>query len=116
LILVNKQGLKKGLFIFFLIDKKKVLTYHPDKAKQSGQPSRVEESEFFTCITKAFETLSDPIKRRSFDSVDPIFDDDVPSVTEKTKNNFYQVFERVFNENSRLDDFLITSLVINFFI
>ena len=82
-------------------DKKKVLTYHPDKAKQSGQPSRVEESELFTCITKAFEILTDPIKRRSFDSVDPTFEDDIPSISEKAKNNFYQVFERIFTENSR---------------
>ena len=78
-----------------------MLKYHPDKQKQSGQPSRVEESEFFTCITKAFDTLTDPIKRRSFDSVDPTFNDDVPSLSEKSKNNFYQVFGRAFTENSR---------------
>ena len=38
-----------------------------------------EDDDYFTCITKAAEILSNPVKRRAFDSVDPTFDDSVPS-------------------------------------
>lgn len=51
----------------------------------------VKERDIFTCITKAFEFLSDPVKRKSYDSVDPTFDETVPSVSESNKKNFYKV-------------------------
>ena len=37
-----------------------------------------DDDDYFTCITKAAEILSNPVKRRAFDSVDPTFDDSVP--------------------------------------
>lgn len=77
--------------------KQKVLVHHPDKKKGSG----VQERDIFTCITKAFEILSDPVKRTSFDSVDPKFKDDIPSVTENSKKNFYKVFGDAFEKNAR---------------
>ncbi len=77
------------------------MRYHPDKQKQSGQDSKNEEKDFFACITKAFDILSDPVKRRSYDSIDPTFNDDVPSVSESSKKNFYKVFAPVFESNSR---------------
>ncbi len=77
--------------------KQKVLAHHPDKKKESG----MHERDIFTCITKAFETLSDPVKRISFDSCDPQFDDDIPSVTDNSKKNFYKVFGDVFEQNAR---------------
>lgn len=77
--------------------KRAVLNHHPDKKKGSGPKER----DYFTCITKAFEILSDPVKRCSFDSVDPTFDDDVPPVSESSKKNFYKVFGEAFEENAR---------------
>ena len=74
-----------------------MLKHHPDKNKNSGSKER----DYFTCITKAFEILSDPIKRCSFDSVDPLFDDYTPPLNESSKKNFYKVFSKVFDENSR---------------
>lgn len=44
--------------------------------------------------------LSDPVKRRAFNSVDPTFDNSVPSKSE-AKDNFFQVFSPVFERNSR---------------
>lgn len=44
--------------------------------------------------------LSDPVKRRAFDSVDPTFDNTVPSKSEG-KENFYEVFTAVFERNAR---------------
>lgn len=46
------------------------------------------------------EMLSDPVKRRAFDSVDPTFDNMVPSKAEG-KENFFEVFAPVFERNSR---------------
>lgn len=79
------------------LDKKKVLKYHPDKMKEAGPKER----DIFTCITKAFELLSDPVKRKSYDSVDSTFDELVPSVSESNKKNFYKVFGDAFERNSR---------------
>ena len=74
-----------------------MLTHHPDKQKQSGSKER----DYFTCITKAFEILSDPVKRKAFDSVDPTFDDDIAPVSESNKRHFYKVFGELFERNAR---------------
>lgn len=51
-------------------------------------------------LTSAIEILSDPVKRRAFDSVDPTFDNTVPSKGEG-KENFFEVFAPVFERNAR---------------
>ena len=44
-----------------------------------GQGEEIrEDDDYFTCITRAFENLSTSNKRKAFDSVDPLFDDDIP--------------------------------------
>lgn len=53
-----------------------------------------------TISVLAIETLSDPMKRRAFDSVDPTFDNSVPSKGEG-KENFFEVFSSVFERNER---------------
>ncbi|XP_077401369.1 dnaJ homolog subfamily C member 2 isoform X1 [Vanacampus margaritifer] len=77
-----------------------VLKHHPDKRKAAGEQISEGDNDYFTCITKAIEALSDPVKRRAFDSVDPTFDNGVPSKSEG-KENFFQVFPSVFERNSR---------------
>jgi DnaJ family protein C protein 2 len=72
--------------------KQMILRYHPDKSKRI-------ESERFSLITHAFELLSNPILRRSYDSIDPKFDDSIPNPT--TADNFYDIFGPVFERNSR---------------
>ncbi|CAF1052595.1 unnamed protein product [Rotaria sordida] len=69
-----------------------ILRYHPDKSKRI-------ESERFSLITHAFELLSNPILRRSYDSIDPKFDDSIPNPT--TIDNFYEIFGPVFERNAR---------------
>lgn len=81
--------------------KLKVLKHHPDKKKDGESSESSMERDIFTCITKAFETLSDPVKRKAFDSVDPTFDDDVPPVSDSSKKNFYKVFGEAFAQNAR---------------
>ncbi|XP_056655489.1 dnaJ homolog subfamily C member 2 isoform X2 [Monodelphis domestica] len=77
-----------------------VLKHHPDKRKAAGEPIAEGENDYFTCITKAYEMLSDPAKRRAFNSIDPTFDNSVPSKNE-AKDNFFEVFSPVFERNSR---------------
>ena len=74
-----------------------ILHHHPDKRGHVVDP----EQDYFACITKAFEILGDPVKRRSYDSVDPNFDDEVPVVSNSNKKNFFTVFAPVFARNAR---------------
>ncbi|KAM8907958.1 dnaJ homolog subfamily C member 2 [Spinachia spinachia] len=77
-----------------------VLKHHPDKRKAAGEQIVEGDNDYFTCITKAMETLSDPVKRRAFDSVDPTFDNSVPSKNEG-RDNFWDVYSPVFERNAR---------------
>ena len=51
--------------------------------------------------TLANDILSDPKRRRAYDSVDPTFDEAVPSISSQSKENFYKVFRPVFEQNAR---------------
>jgi curved DNA-binding protein CbpA len=77
--------------------RKKVLKHHPDKkaattgAKEdksqflAGVNLNTNDDAFFKCISKAYEVLSNPEKRRQFDSVDPAFleaEEDMPGEKE----------------------------------
>ncbi|CAL8242609.1 unnamed protein product [Merluccius merluccius] len=77
-----------------------VLKHHPDKRKAAGEQIVEGDNDYFTCITKAIEVLSDPVRRRAFDSVDPTFDNTVPLKGEGAKN-FFQAFSPAFDRNAR---------------
>ncbi|XP_063304213.1 dnaJ homolog subfamily C member 2 isoform X2 [Pelobates fuscus] len=77
-----------------------VLKHHPDKRKAAGEQIVEGDNDYFTCITKAYEILSDPLKRRAFNSIDPTFDNSTPSKNEG-RDNFFEVFNPVFDRNSR---------------
>lgn len=79
--------------------RKKVLKHHPDKRKGLGEEIKPDD-DYFTCITMAYETLGNNTKRRSYDSVDPEFDNNIPSGSE-LKKDFYQIFGYYFSLNSR---------------
>ena len=68
-----------------------MLRHHPDKRKAAGEEIR-NDDDYFTCITRAYETLSVAARRRAFDSVDPEFDDQVPPINATNKSSrFYEV-------------------------
>ncbi|KAI0640449.1 DnaJ domain-containing protein [Trametes meyenii] len=87
--------------------RKKVLKHHPDK--KAGVAGDSNDDAFFKCIQKAFEVLTNPERRRQFDSVDPfydIFETDVPSAAQvqKAKNPdkfFFDAFGPVFEREAR---------------
>ncbi|KAL3802145.1 hypothetical protein ACHAW5_000230 [Stephanodiscus triporus] len=72
---------------------KACLRYHPDKT------GRDEEDEVFLLVKAAFDTLSDPMKRRSYDStVD--FDESIPKEG-VSESDFYAEYGPVFERNLR---------------
>mmetsp|Transcript_1448 Transcript_1448/g.3013 ORF Transcript_1448/g.3013 Transcript_1448/m.3013 type:complete len:588 (+) Transcript_1448:3-1766(+) len=76
---------------------KACLKYHPDKT------GRGEEDEVFLLVKAAFDTLSDPTKRRSYDStVD--FDESIPKEGVE-EADFYAVYGPVFERNLRFASF-----------
>ena len=80
----------------------KVLKHHPDKRRAAGEETK-DDDDYFSCITKAFEILGNPVKRKAFDSVDPTFDDNVPDAFKKDSKpeDFFSVFGPVFESNTR---------------
>ncbi|XP_011552517.3 dnaJ homolog subfamily C member 2 [Plutella xylostella] len=80
--------------------RQKVLKHHPDKRKAQGEDVRSDD-DYFTCITKAYEILGTPLKRRSYDSVDPEFDDAIPTQGEIKKEGFFKAFAKYFQQNAR---------------
>ncbi|KAF1982298.1 DnaJ-domain-containing protein [Aulographum hederae CBS 113979] len=78
--------------------RKKVLRHHPDKKAAAGSD---EGDSFFKCIQKATEVLSDPVKRRQFDSVDEAADVEPPSKKQTQKGNFYKLWGPVFRAEGR---------------
>ncbi|KAI4200012.1 MAG: hypothetical protein LQ346_002485 [Caloplaca aetnensis] len=80
--------------------RKKVLRHHPDKRAATGSS---EDDSFFKCIQKAFEILTDPVKRRQYDSVDENANVDPPSkkAASKSPSAFYKLWGPVFESEAR---------------
>lgn len=58
------------------------------------------DDDYFTCITRAYEFLGSQQKRRSYDSIDPNFNDDLPTQSEVEKD-FFGFLGPAFKFNSR---------------
>ncbi|KAH7400808.1 DnaJ domain-containing protein [Phaeosphaeria sp. MPI-PUGE-AT-0046c] len=81
--------------------RRKVLKHHPDKKAAAGSD---EGDQFFKCIQKATEVLSDPVRRRQFDSVDEAAEVEPPSKKETQKGNFYKLWGKVFEAEGRFSN------------
>ncbi|OAG37144.1 hypothetical protein AYO21_08679 [Fonsecaea monophora] len=80
--------------------RKKVLKHHPDKKAAAGQSD--ENDSFFKCIQRAHEILTDPVKRRQWDSVDEAADVEPPTKKDMQKpGNFYKKWNAVFQSEAR---------------
>ncbi|GAA5878943.1 hypothetical protein JCM3774_000667 [Rhodotorula dairenensis] len=88
----NQEQIKKA-------HRRKVLRHHPDKKANAGGSAN--DDSFFKCIAKAMETLSNPEKRRQFDSVDPAVSDEFPDKDQTTDANFYELWAPVFEREGR---------------
>jgi curved DNA-binding protein CbpA len=74
-----------------------VLERHPDKL---GRPATEADREHFARTQTAFEILSDPNKRRQYDSSKE-FDDTVPTAFNRLSGDFFAKFRGVFEKNAR---------------
>ncbi|KAH7882906.1 DnaJ domain-containing protein [Phlebopus sp. FC_14] len=78
--------------------RKKVLKHHPDK--KAGLSHTTNDDAFFKCIQKAFDVLTNPERRRQFDSVDPYYlalEEDAPTAADlKGKADDYDFFSKQF--------------------
>lgn len=82
--------------------RKKVLKHHPDKRAAAGA---AENDSFFKCIQRANEILTDPVRRRQFDSVDEKADKEPPSKKETQKPGaFYKKWGAVFASEGRFSN------------
>uniref|UniRef100_A0A914XXM4 DnaJ homolog subfamily C member 2 n=1 Tax=Panagrolaimus superbus TaxID=310955 RepID=A0A914XXM4_9BILA len=80
--------------------RQKVLRYHPDKGKYKEQLG-VQGNDAFSCIQKAYELMCEEDKRRSYDSIDPDFEEETPTASEINTKNFFTKLGPVFEANAR---------------
>ena len=74
--------------------RKMSLKYHPDKNTDKSEEELEEINEKFKMCQQAYETLSDPKRRRVFDSIVDDDFDDIPVGNEP--GDFYEVYAPVF--------------------
>ncbi|KAK2078664.1 hypothetical protein QBZ16_003504 [Prototheca wickerhamii] len=81
--------------------RRSALLHHPDKQgiEPGDEAGKQAAEDRFKAIQEAYETLSDPARRREFDSLDD-FDDSLPGTLEEGAD-FYKVFGSVFARNAR---------------
>lgn len=77
--------------------RKLVLVHHPDKMTDPTE----DQKNHFLLIQEAFDIISDPVKKRRYESTIK-FDDTIPSDLRKGyADNFFEVFRPVFKRNAR---------------
>lgn len=79
--------------------RRKVLKHHPDK--KAGASGLTNDDTFYKCITRAYDILSHPEKRRQFDSVDEGIDDEAVPSGKESEAKFFQLWTPVFEREAR---------------
>lgn len=82
--------------------RRKVLKHHPDK--KAGATGLTNDDTFYKCITRAHDVLSNPEKRRQFDSVDEGIDDEAVPSGKEAESKFFALWTPVFERESRFND------------
>lgn len=82
--------------------RRKVLKHHPDK--KAGTTGLTNDDAFYKCITRAHDILSNPEKRRQFDSVDEGIDDEKVPTGKEPESKFFALWTPVFEREARFND------------
>ncbi|KRY66420.1 DnaJ -like protein subfamily C member 2, partial [Trichinella pseudospiralis] len=77
-----------------------ILTHHPDKGGDLSSALWKNVNLYFPCILRAYNVLSNPKLRRSYDSYDPSFDNSVPPVRKYSNDEFFAAFAPAFKRNA----------------
>lgn len=80
-----------------MIDRRKVLRHHPDKKADHNDG-------FFKCIQKAHEALTNPEKRRQFDSIDWNIQDETPDPKKVPAEKYCEVWAPIFAREGRFSN------------
>ncbi|KAF9274502.1 hypothetical protein BGZ68_000581 [Mortierella alpina] len=79
----------------------KVLVHHPDKKSAASGGNATHDDSFFKCLQKAYEVLADPVKRRQYDSVDPIPEESYNALKDGAHLPFIEAWKPVFDREAR---------------
>uniref|UniRef100_A0A1I8AVH4 DnaJ homolog subfamily C member 2 n=1 Tax=Steinernema glaseri TaxID=37863 RepID=A0A1I8AVH4_9BILA len=82
--------------------RQKSLNHHPDKRKEKDA-AKSWTDDYFVCINNAYTQLY-VNDRRAFDSVDPTFDEEIPSASDLNPQKFFDVLGPVFDMNARFSN------------
>ncbi|MCO5588409.1 hypothetical protein L7F22_042365 [Adiantum nelumboides] len=82
--------------------RRKVLRHHPDK--KAGASGMVNDDAFFKCISKAYDVLTHPERRRQFDSVDEGIDDEDTPTGKEPESKFIDLWTPVFEREVRFSE------------
>jgi DnaJ family protein C protein 2 len=85
-----------------LAHRKKVLKHHPDK--KAGSSGLANDDSFFKCVAKAHDVLSNPERRRQFDSVDEAIDDEKVPSGKEPESKFFDLWAPVFAREARFSE------------
>lgn len=83
------------------LDRTKVLVHHPDKKSGASGGSSSHDDAFFKCLQKSYEILSDPVKRRQYDSVDNVPEDAYNPLKDGVDLDFIEAWRPVFEREIR---------------
>ncbi|KAI1320274.1 hypothetical protein EDD11_001489 [Mortierella claussenii] len=79
----------------------KVLVHHPDKKSGASGGNATQDDNLFKCLQKAYEILSDPVKRRQYDSVDPIPEEAYNALKDGADLPFIEAWRPIFEREAR---------------
>ncbi|KAI8363663.1 DnaJ domain-containing protein [Mortierella sp. GBAus27b] len=79
----------------------KVLVHHPDKKSGATGGNSTHDDGHFKCLQRAYEILIDPIKRRQYDSVDPIPEESYSPLKDGANLPFLEAWAPVFEREAR---------------
>lgn len=97
---LDAEDLEPSNFDITKAYKDTAILFHPDKL---GRPPTEEDREVWLYIQEAYDTLTDPVRKRRYDSTLP-FDDSMPAADVVNDDNFFKLYDACFENNARFSE------------